>query len=568
MGVKGSNSSCCCPESFIRLAPNVFAPGALSIVRLQDFCCECVPKYVCISLYLSSNLYERVAFFISEWNCIAENSTDTRLGNYYGVLEYYGLEIDVSIEYYKDADGICWICMRSELLGHVGSGRVCHQLGGDYNSFLIRKEECLHLGQSFSATLPYGQDVTIYVAPIDFAVPSKCKTCGSGTYRCVCRRMVFTYERFDYNGVYQKETKRACVTEDIYTGERRWTLTFFDDTVTIVILDILNTPRTWRLFVSGDGPEPYYRDFILPACPDEFGNFCVAGATWDEWVDGSFGKLTVLGEPYDYCSDCKYICKTICVLFFSEKGSDVVSAVLDENGQWIAEYLGERYVFALTCTGCTDRVTAISLTASVRIMGDNPAPIGNLCPIDIAATWRAEFAPRDVGFISVSCSKCGTCPPSIPTPCCPAALTPRAVFVTFVFPTCSYLHGVSVRLSYSDSPPLPYDPIPGWIGLIDVLQCTDVDYLPATDVRVQLSCIGVIWILKVKGEGWMIVPPTAPGLGYMLTRCPISFTWTGIGPESTCAPLELQFLSTYLTEYTQTCCCIGVPPNFSAVVTA
>lgn len=576
MTAKGSSSSsCCCPPGFIRLAPSVFAPGAQSITRLQDFCCECVPKYVCVGLYIGE-VYEpsRIDFFIAPWNCVAQGETDTRLGNYRGTLVYNGVNYDISVEFYRDDYGLCYICLRSDELGYTGSNRVCFQLGGEGDCAPVRRAECLTMGFAFpvqipSATTGYLVDATITVGPVQYSVPQRCKTCGPTTQQCVCRRVTMVYEVTGPGGVVTRESRKACVI-DTY-NPIYWTEDFGGGGITFTVVDYVANPRSWILLTTGpDAPTIVsYPEVVLPPCPDSNGNYCIYGASWDLITpEGYEARLTVSGDPHDYCTDCRYVCQVICFLFFSENGSEVVRAEINEFSQWTAEYLGKTYVVSLTCIGCADRETAVSLSTDATIVsGTNPAPIGTLCPNNIAATWQVEFAPGDVGYLSISCSSCDQCVNSIAVPCCADVLTPRVLWVTLVAPDCPYLHGVTVALTYQDSPPAPA--FPGWVGYIPVLHCTKIDYLPATNVMVNLACIGVIWSLRIIGRGWVEVPPTAPGLGSMITFCPIEYAWSGIDlVQSTCSPFELYFTQDQLTTWLNTCCCESpYTPNVTAVVT-
>lgn len=425
---------CCCTPDKVR--DGCSDTGAF----ITGFCCTCLPRRVCVSLFTEEN-----ACNVDNWSAVEYVSSveaswcdvdGLASREYVGVLTCGTQEIDFRIAFYKDSYNHCYIYLESEALGYVGEDIQYLPMGGDSFDVSVKKSECSLMEFTWNVQV-YGTAATITISPADNVVEPKRRR---PTY-CLYNRACITY----FDG-YEEVTQYVCFDEDSKT----WSFDVDDDpnkNITITLeSDINNTATEVILSLTsylGNG------DSKEADCPKMY-------AKW-EFENGNWVKI--IGDNQAKCTDCKYYCRCLCVTY--SNGIDTIQrdSTCVDNGYdgcdsvWTISFEDQIFTFKLRCIGCETLSTVIEIEppSGLTVIGSSQKTI--ICPDQLTASWSLSTGGSNTIEIDIECKGCGnrctTDDLNQVIPCCPERTTgiPTTLYATIESSTgCPQLNGQTITL--------------------------------------------------------------------------------------------------------------------------
>ncbi len=481
--------SCCCTDCFVH---DGCGPTGAAI---DHFCCKCIPRRVCVSLFTDQNACE-----VSGWD--ADTAVDSVEASWFVnglcVREYAGSlscgsnSIDFSITFYRDPyTDVCSLCLESVALGYVLDGdddsRVCIEMGGGYNDTDTKRAECVAMSFEFPIDLtplfPYGtgyETGTITIEPGEYVQAIARDPETSCRYDRVCITVVENdVETIAY----------ACFDE----GVNGWTIDVDDDPAknVLIVLDSYDA-ATESVVLSltsylGSG-SPQNAD-----CPSMY-------AIWNFGDD----SISIRGDRQAKCTDCKCYCRCLCVTYTSDDGIEVGRACLDtgydgcEEG-WSITLAGKSLNFYLACTGCENLATVIGFNppAGSTLITTQEQSVS--CPDGLDAQWTIDLGGGETATILVECSPCsGLCvTQEACVECCPDNCVPLVLYGTVESSVdCPELQGQVFTLINSGATSAPSN---CWDGEYDTGAC--VTELAIACLAQPAPATGNAWYGSVSASG-------------------------------------------------------------------
>ena len=378
-------SDCCDPD---QVRDGCGDTGAF----IEGHCCKCLPRRVCVSLFLDTNVCETTDFSAYESVSSVEASwCEAVVGSaraYQGTLSCGEADIDFSIAFTKNDYNECHLCLTSTALGYTGPYVVCLPMGGYAFDPAIKRAECTEM--SFSFPIEYGGTTgEITINPADYSV----QTPRRREPQCFWRRVCITVD----DG-YAVTVLQACFD----TENGTWQGYVDDDPskpVTITLESEMGDPNVRFSLTSylGNGDEQ------AANCPKMYGR----------WDLGYGVSVRIIGDEQAKCTDCRYHCRCLCVTF--SNGIDTIEreitcASTDYDGcetLWHVTIGGYALAFTLTCTGCETLTSVLTMETPYGVTMISANNQGIVCPDRLNASWFFDPGDDTVVAIEVACKGCG-----------------------------------------------------------------------------------------------------------------------------------------------------------------
>lgn len=445
-------SNCCSPD---QVRDGCADTGAF----VANFCCGCLPRRVCVSLFTDSNslndpdwsFYEPVSSVESTWCDSGGNSSRM----YSGTLLYGESEIDYKIYFFKDSYSHCYMMLESEFLGYTGENALLEPMGGSYFDPAVKKSQCGEMRFSWSVQL-YDTSAEITIAPGDYVVQPVRRIPTHCLYNRVCVTVFDGYEEI---------VQYAC----------------FDESYEVWMTDVDGDPNKRVTIYLESGVENSIEGVQL-----RLSSYLGSGDTKDALCPQMYAKwdlpagrwIKVIGDRQAKCVDCKYHCRCLCVTFANGVDTIQRTATCVSNGYdgcdtvWHVEIGGYQLAFTLACIGCETLRTYLVMDAppGTTLIGDSRKSV--VCPDRLTASWFLDPGDDTVISIDVECKSCGDkCDVddlSQFVACCPDRTTgiPSTLYATIESSTdCPQLNGQVIPLV--KQVPVQAD-IPCWRGSLTV----------------------------------------------------------------------------------------------------
>lgn len=417
--------NCCCNADQVR--DGCSDTGAF----IPNFCCKCVPRRVCVSLYSPDDLYTPISSVQASWCDL--NGLASR--EYSGDLVYNSSNIDFKISFYKDSYDHCYIYLESESMGYVDDNIQYLPMGGTYFDAEIKRSECTSMNFSWDVEI-YGSPFILTIEPADNVIQPKRKN----PIYCIYRRACITY----YDG-YEETTVYACM--DSYY---QWSVNIDDDpnkNITISLeSDIADVQDYVVLSLSsflGNGENTEAN------CPKMYAKWNFDNGTW----------IKIIGDNQAKCVDCKYHCRCLCVTYTNGIDSIQRKSTCVDNGYdgcdtvWTVDINDQVFTFTLACIGCEILTTVIQIEGppELTLIGSPQRSI--ICPDQLSASWSFNTGGSNVVTIEIECvgcdSQCSVDDIAEVVPCCPDRTTgiPATLYATIESSTdCPQLDGQVITL--------------------------------------------------------------------------------------------------------------------------
>ena len=498
MGSKGQPGCCCTPCQTRSGCANGDGLGGNF---LENHCCSCLPTRVCVVAYAGEYVVGSLQLI---WDCDNQQ---------YSTASYIvcdDLQVQIALKVYKDDYG-CYMCVVSEALG-VGYGDNCIPFVEGYTEEDGQPQKSKCLSQSWDFDL-YGASgncgiTRIEARPASYTenIPKKQIFRPEDTsciYDRVCIRV---------NDGYEEYVLMVCRDEDgsyrtIIEGDRERFIT--------ISVHQVNPTQLTLLSYLGDDSTP--RDVICP----------YMSYSWDL---GDGKSISIVGDRFNDCTDCKCFCSTLCVSITNTETYETVrttSSYDDYRGGWPISLGDEDLVIEKVCVGCDNPTTKLAL-------GDQQVDI--TCPDLIAASFSYEAQNGVMYSVSIECAGCDECPViGSDTTCCPdrSSLIPVTLFATITDNVdCSNLDGTVVVLN-------------------NISPAGDSNIWTGTKV---VGIYSVTLTLKCDNDVWRLYPTnvnTAFGEGFeaVSASCePLDLTFIGVGPGNGCDGGITGFMDVEVTE--------------------
>lgn len=493
-------------------------------------CCKCWPLRLCVTLTMPEGCAcpgddptddaDRTIGAYCELDCTEYSYT----GSF--ACRGTGQTVDFKIYMVETigAPSECWLAFESECLGYIGPDLLLIPLGGEYQDRDEKRAECDSFSWDFEIDLGecfYGCGAgTVSIAPADTVpVPRCCPT--SCPYARACLTLTSDYG---------EEKLLVCVTEGAYGHYYR---ALFDDPFSAQQIEVVVHVDDADLS-DGMLDLRIEADFLGQLVSEETQSVACPYmvAEW-EFYDG--WTLSIKGDNHAGCSDCRCVCRCICVTKITDNFLATVPTVFTGVGCWEETYAcadgepggwdveltdieGEQDAqtarFHLECDECTGTTYIVyDGKPNDRREIDCPDirnPAAPEVPIEWVVTDEGE-QPYTIRVECVACRPCGVRPPI--TPCCPdRAYLPPVLHleITSTNAACTCLLGLTAVLIFNGD---EFDP--KWTGTLTGAG----GGCPDGTAELTLECSG-------------------PGCD--------SWTLTGCGPMElqagcSCDPLELAF---------------------------
>lgn len=540
---KGSGGCCCGPC-------HVWIGCSQSIGQgVDNECCSCVPKRACFKVILEEEGYddETITVVLIEFDC-DQNA-------YTASISLGGTNnVDLSVSFLRIVDEYgeskCWAVFESVALGYTideyyidtrkfiemgtGAGSSPYSECGYLPSVSSLKNECLNLGFTFE-DIDFGEYIgsgrISLTSRGDIALP----VWFTGAWGCdeygVLEECSFTRICVRYRDDYTDETKYACLIESYY-GEDSYSVTL--NGIDFVIYVEADDPKTLRL--EPEYPYAVYgEDSVQAQCP-----FMIA-----EWTLTNGATISVQGDRWAGCSDCRCFCPCLCVTYQNNYDDEVYigevcwdedyggfSGTLSTIVVGPGEYAETREInFQLVCNECTG-VTMITV--------DGERPMTVECP-DIEAFWSFFEEDGSITTISAVCKNClETCGGNftLSIPCCPYRTEwPEFLYATFssapadpIEPgndSCVGATGTVVLRFVGNTGGSGF--VPEWHGTGSPLEGC-----PEVNVRVELSCGEYNeWKLDIIAD-----PPATASIDEVISCDPLMLVFFGSGFSDECCDAD------------------------------
>lgn len=512
MGTK--NSGCCCDAcrdrgsctATVLVESSDVDPYDSSIVRGR--CCKCFPRRICVTLTMPSGCncagddptdqYDQTLGTILDFDCdqFAYSGSFSCIGD--------GGSFAFTLRMIEDWDNNhkCWLAFESEKLGYTGASTLLIPLGGETQDHDLKLDDCELFEFQFDIELNanFGNcgAATISIAPADnIAVPRCCNE------TCVYTRACITLE-----DEYGAETLFACLDELDEYGRLGWVATFDDPysegtlSVTIYIenyTEVINEGALPLLRIVATELGTLVSDEQqTAACP-------AMSASWDYYEGWT---VSIKGDTRSWCTDCKCICRCICVTKYIDSGLATPGKVFTGTACWDDTYgcisgriggwdvtledvegldpptTASFYLSCDECTGVTTLVFEDDPTNPKTI--DCPDIVNATTPGSTSVEWQVDGAePYTMRVACLGCSPCRSRTPI--TPCCSGRRLPAVLYAEVISTNvdCECLMGATATLVWNGD---EHDPV--WEGVWTLVAGSPPCNPLAEGEAVSLQCTG------------------------------------------------------------------------------